>query len=109
MCDSNFDEVLGIVTFIASSSIYWFLSRDNSSGATLTTENLVSKKGSNIKRNFSEYSLGLSRSLSVNRDLSTLGPLCDSGQVFLQVTNYSLRAAIGAAIAYGIYTEIKRK
>jgi hypothetical protein len=109
MGDINFDGVLGLMSFIASSSLYWFLSRDDSSGATLTTENLVAKKGSNIKRNFSEFSLGLSRSLSVNKDLSTLGPLCDSGQVFLQVTNYSLRAVIGIAIGYGIYNEIKRK
>lgn len=109
MGDNN--AFMGLVSFVVTSSVYWLYSREVSPDITLTTENLasVTKKGSKIKRNFSEYSLGLSRNLSVNRDLSTLGPLCDSGQMFLQITNYSLRAAIGAAIGYGIYAELRRK
>lgn len=50
-----------------------------------------------IPRNDSEFSLGLSRNESVNRELNEIGPLCETGQTALLILQFSGLTLLGTA------------
>ncbi len=84
----------------------------STTASTITSENLASIKNEeqgNIRRNDSEFSLGLSRSVSINRELSEFGKLCDSGQIFITVSSIGIRMALGSFIVYKIYDTVTNK
>ena len=50
---------------------------------------------SSMTRCDSEFSLGLGRSDSISKELSELGPMCNSGKLALQFTKYILLSVAG--------------
>ena len=72
-------------------------------GNVLETEN-----GGSLKRNDSEFSLGLNRSESFDNMVSTLGPLCifplcDTGEAIWNAGEYTAKIVLAALIAKTIY------
>ncbi len=61
---------------------------------------------SKIARCESEFSLGLSRNLSINRELSEFGKFCDSGEMLITVSSYGFRALVGSIILYKLYEKV---
>jgi hypothetical protein len=62
----------------------------------------------NIPRSDSEFSLGLNRNKSIPKELNTLGPLCDTGQIivfFLKYGSLALLVGVGAATVLTHETE----
>ena len=81
---------------------------ENLDAATNLTENgpiFVSS----IRRNDSEYSLGLGGSESVDRDLNTLGELCSAGQVGLQLGKAAAALAVGWVLCSVAYDRVQRR
>lgn len=72
-------------------------------GDVLETEN-----GGSLKRNDSEFSLGLTRSESFDNIVSTLGPLCifplcDTGEALWGAGEYAAKIVLAALVAKTIY------
>ncbi len=102
---------LGFASFVVSASVYTtFRAYFGSSDSNFTIDNISSRQNATVlRRNESEFSLGLSRSMSVNKDLTEFGKMCDSGQIFMMVATMTFRVSLGSFLAYKIWNSFDKK
>ena len=68
-------------------------------------DNSNNSKGMN--RSDSEYSLGFSRSKSLQKIMNEIGPFCDTGEILLKILRYGSFALITFYIATNMYRKKK--
>lgn len=69
---------------------------------------LETESGASMKRNDSEFSLGLTRSSSFDETVSTLGPLCifplcDAGEAIWSAGEYGAKVILAVIVAKALY------
>lgn len=96
----------GPALFMLSTSLYLYFGKDEKVDLnSLFGSEQHAASLSSIRRNDSEYSLGLSRNDSIDKDLTTLGDLCTVGQVAVDFTRLSLIFASGLWYLSTVYDE----
>lgn len=102
----------GAITFMLSTMLCYTLAsiRPN---VPVSVEKLSLRKTeipiAKIPRCESEFSLGLSRNLSVSRELSEFGKLCDAGELAIMLASCTLRVVVGSALLYKLYIKLTNK
>ncbi|RYG97195.1 hypothetical protein EON65_53240 [archaeon] len=100
-------ETTGIPLFLVSSC--WFYARVQRGVRGQELNDYIARfqgSDSNLKRNESEFSLGLNQRESIGVGLCDLGEMCSSGQVAVLVSKQLLTSAVVAFAGYGLYKAV---